>query len=457
MMGILDIALILLYLCGITYFGLFSVKPAKTIEQYAVGDRNFSTYNLVGTIFATWIGSVALFNTLSQGFIVGISYVFIILGDVVNLILYARLGKYFHARFKSAISIGDIIEPGFGVLARIISGIISSLVCLCYITAQLKGINLLFEYFFAIPHFVSIGLSTLIIMAYSTLGGVNAVVKTDKLQFIIILLFILLLLNNVAPKSFSDLSIEKLELCLDYHFYHKYFGLFISFLIPLMLPHVIQRILISKNDTQCKNAFYISAILSFVFYLICIILGIFAFSLNPKLDESHVLLFLLEKNLGPGMLGVGFIGVMSILISTVDSFMNIAAVNLSHDVLKPLFGGRFNSALEVRLAKLCNIFMSILAYGLSVEFDGILEIILYALNLWGPLMTIPIYVSILGIKVPKETFYISLITSVVVIVFWEYKYEGVNQLFAFMPGTLSSLVIFINAWLLSWYFKKNPV
>lgn len=450
-MGLLDITLVCGYLLVITYFGLFVARPARTIEQYAVGNKNFSTYSLVGTIFATWIGSVALLETINQGFVIGISYILIIMGDAINLMFYAIIGKYIHHRFKEAISIGDIIEPVFGIGARVTSGIISSLVCLCYITAQLKAINLFFEYFFAIPHFVSIGLSTFIILAYSTLGGINSVIKTDKLQFIIILIFIVLLVNNVAPKSLNELNHSKMVLHFNKSFFSQYIGIFISFLIPLLLPHMVQRILIAKDSKQCKNAFIISGFLSIIFYLICIILGVFAFSRAPNLHESHVLLFLLENNLGAGFLGLGFIGVMSILISTVDSFMNIASVSLSHDVLKPIFHSKISSKTEVYIAKMCNILMSILAYILSVEFNDVLEIILYALNLWGPIMTVPLYFVIFAIKVPKETFFISLLASSIILIFWEANHYGMDELFAFIPATIGSLIIFTNAWIIKKY------
>jgi SSS family solute:Na+ symporter len=448
-MTLIDTALICSYLLMITYVGLFTVKPAQTIEEYAIGNRKISTYCLVGTIFATWIGSVALLNTIDKGFLVGVSYILVILGDAINLLTCAYLAKYFHRNFDKAISIGDIMEPSFGLGARIISGAISFMVCLCYITAQFKVINLFFEHFFQIPHALSTILTTLMILAYSTLGGVVSVVKTDKLQLVVILIFVVLLLNNVAPKELNSLPAEKLTFNLTKEFFNEYVGLFVSFMIPLMMPHTIQRILIAKDAKQCKTAFMLSGALSLIFYLVCIILGIFAFSLNPNLHESKVLLFLLENSLGQGFLGLGFIGVISILISTVDSFMNIASVSLTHDVLKPIFNDQLTSKAEVNLAKISNIFTSFLACILSIAFDEILEIILYALNLWGPIMSVPLYFLILDIKVPKATFYISSMFSCAIMILWERGYNGLEELLAFLPATFWSAVIFANAWLLN--------
>jgi Na+/proline symporter len=168
-----------------------------------------------------------------------------------------------------------------------------------------------------------------------------------------------------------------------------------------------------------------------------------------------LLLFLLENNLGQGFLGIGFVGVISILISTVDSFMNIASVTLTHDVLKPIFDQQLTSKAEVNLAKISNVLTSFLAAILSIAFDEILEIILYALNLWGPIMSVPIYFLIFDLKVPKATFYISLISSSAIIILWEQNYDGLEELFAFLPATCLSAVIFANAWLFSKFKNYN--
>jgi len=444
-MVIVDYVLIIVYLLLIFYLGLFTVKPAQTIREYAVGSKNFSTYSLVATIFATWVGSFALLNTLQNGFNIGISYFLIVLGDVFNLIICAFLAKYFCENFNNAISIGDIIEPRFGLGARVISGVISFMVCVCYVTAQFKALNLLFEYFFHIPYSLSVVVSTCIILCYSTLGGVNAVIKTDKLQSIVILIFVVLLLNNIAPQSLANLAPEKLVMRLDREFFNQYFYLFISFLIPLLPPHAVQRMLLAKDSEQGKVAFVASGFLASIFYLICIILGIWAFSMQSDLDQSKILVYLLENNLKAGFLGVGFIGVISILISTVDSFMNIAAVSLTKDVLRPMLRDNLSEKMEVRLVRGSNIFMSILTCILSIAFDEILEIMFYALNLWGPIMTVPMYCAIFNVKVPKATFYVSLFSSLLILIMWESEYEGVEELFAFVPATFWSSVIFFNA------------
>ena len=46
--------------------GLYYGRRVKTIKDYALGGRDFSTGNLVSTIVASWIGGDYLFITLSE-------------------------------------------------------------------------------------------------------------------------------------------------------------------------------------------------------------------------------------------------------------------------------------------------------------------------------------------------------------------------------------------------------
>ena len=52
----IDIAIVIGFLVVTLIIGLGHGNKVKTIEQYALGDRNFSTGALIATIVASWIG-----------------------------------------------------------------------------------------------------------------------------------------------------------------------------------------------------------------------------------------------------------------------------------------------------------------------------------------------------------------------------------------------------------------
>ena len=62
--------------------GLLSSRRTRNIQEYAVGNRNFSTATLVATIVATWIGGEFFYVNLSESYINGLNHIWVaVLGD----------------------------------------------------------------------------------------------------------------------------------------------------------------------------------------------------------------------------------------------------------------------------------------------------------------------------------------------------------------------------------------
>src|ERR1700735_1798432 len=62
----IDIVIFVLFLIANLAVGLSYGRKVKTIRDYALGDRNFSTTALVATIVATWSTGSVFFVSLSE-------------------------------------------------------------------------------------------------------------------------------------------------------------------------------------------------------------------------------------------------------------------------------------------------------------------------------------------------------------------------------------------------------
>ena len=80
--------------------GLFSSRGTRNIQEYAIGDRNFSTATIVATIVATWIGGEFFYVNLSESYTNGLNYIWVaVLGDffailIVGIVLAPRMGEF---------------------------------------------------------------------------------------------------------------------------------------------------------------------------------------------------------------------------------------------------------------------------------------------------------------------------------------------------------------------------
>src|SRR5690606_35693241 len=80
-----------------------------------------------------------------------------------------------------------------------------------------------------------------------------------------------------------------------------------------------------------------SGIFSFPFFVITGSIGLIAYLLNPSLDTANAAIpFVMGEVLPIGIKGLVVAGIISVSMSSADSFLNSAAVCLTHDVVKPL-------------------------------------------------------------------------------------------------------------------------
>ena len=83
----LDIAIVIAFLLANIFLGLRSARGIKTIQEYAIGNRNFSTATIASTIVATWIGAGFFSIAISQTYQDGIWFVVCGTGDAIALII----------------------------------------------------------------------------------------------------------------------------------------------------------------------------------------------------------------------------------------------------------------------------------------------------------------------------------------------------------------------------------
>ena len=70
----IDALIFTVFLIVTLVIGIFSSRGVKTIKQYAIGDRNFSTLTISATLIATWISGSAFLTDISEVYKGGLFY-----------------------------------------------------------------------------------------------------------------------------------------------------------------------------------------------------------------------------------------------------------------------------------------------------------------------------------------------------------------------------------------------
>jgi len=179
----IDIIIFIAFLVINLFVGLAYGREVKTISDYSLGGRNFSTAALVSTIVATFVTGSAFFVTLSKTYSDGLPYV--IASSCMSLgffltafFIIPRMGE-----FMGALSVGEVMGTLYGKHVRLITAISAIIWNVGGIAVQFKVFGTLFNYFVGIPSTYAIILASTIVILYSTFGGIRAVTYTDVIQF----------------------------------------------------------------------------------------------------------------------------------------------------------------------------------------------------------------------------------------------------------------------------------
>ena len=82
----IDSAIFIGFLVANIVLGLASSRGIKTIKEYAIGDRNFSTATIAATIVATWISGEFFYSSIAEAYDKGLLAIWVATGDALCLL-----------------------------------------------------------------------------------------------------------------------------------------------------------------------------------------------------------------------------------------------------------------------------------------------------------------------------------------------------------------------------------
>jgi Na+/proline symporter len=110
----IDAAIIIVFLVINLVVGIYSGKNIKTIKEYAVGNRNFSTATIAATIIATWISGSDFAVAISETYKEGLWYLVAGAGDIFALLIIAHIFGPRMKEFFGDLSVAESMGNMYG-------------------------------------------------------------------------------------------------------------------------------------------------------------------------------------------------------------------------------------------------------------------------------------------------------------------------------------------------------
>jgi len=386
--GGLDISVIVLYFLVVFAIGLWVGRKAKTGDDLFLGGRSL-TWGFIGlSLFASNISSTTLVGLAGSAYTTGIAQSVYEWGSAIPLIILAFIFVPLYLRSKIT-TIPEFLELRFDKRSRVFFSAVTIVTSIMIDTAgSLYAGALVIKIFFPfIDLWQTCFVLALVTGIYTAVGGLKAVVYTDSLQAIILIIGASLLSYLMFEKL--DFSWAKVVASVpEGHFSVikplddpglPWPGLFLG--VPLLgfwyfatNQYITQRVLGAKDIQHARWGIMLASLLKFIPLFIMVFPGAMAVSIYPDIEISDMVFpTMVIETLPAGLIGLVLAGLISAIMSSISSTLNSASTLVVIDFIKPR-NKNLTDAQVVKASRISTfIFMLIAAFWAPqiINFGGL--------------------------------------------------------------------------------------
>lgn len=459
------------YLMLILYLGIKAYKQTHNHGDYILGGRRLGSVVTALSVGASDMSGWLLLGLPGAIYLSGISEVWIgvglVIGAYFNWLFVAKPLRIYSEHANNSITLPDYFENRFSDKSRILR-VISALVILLFFTfytaSGLVGGAILFEHSFGLDYSVALVAGTIIIVCYTFIGGFLAVVWTDAIQAILMLLALVIapiavitigggasavidrmqLVNPESTSLFSQLSFMSFISLIAWGL--GYFG----------QPHILSRFMAVENPAKLVSARRIAMSWMSIVLLGSIATGLagIAYFADAPLDNPETVFIVLSQSLfNPWVAGIITAAILSAIMSTIDSQLLVSSSVISEDFYRAFVRPKASEKELLLVSRAAVILIAVLALIIASDRQsGVLDLVSYAWAGFGAAFGPVILFSLFWRKMTSLSAIIGMLLGAITVVVWSNLNGGLFDLYEIIPGfMLASLAIFVVSLL-----RANP-
>ncbi|HEV7219178.1 MAG: sodium:solute symporter [Terriglobales bacterium] len=180
----LDLAIIAVYLAGITLFGLRFRKRQRTMRDYFLADRDIPWWAIALSIVAAETSTLTIISIPGLAYDTNFTFLQVVLGYLVGrvIISFVLLPHYFRGELYTAY---QLIERRFGGSLRTVTAGLFLLTRAAAEGVRVYAVSIVVTIALGTGEVTSIAIITALTLIYTFEGGLAAVIWTDVVQTVI--------------------------------------------------------------------------------------------------------------------------------------------------------------------------------------------------------------------------------------------------------------------------------
>ena len=453
------------YLVGMLVVGFIVGKlNIKDSSDYMLAGRRMGLFMVAFSLSANNIGGGSTTGLAQKAFgDWGMSAIWYVLAASIAMIPLA----YFAPKIRKtmAVTIPEVVGRRFGKGSSTFTAVLSILSLFCLTSSQIAASGTVVATLTGIPTNVALVIAGLVVILYTTFGGMIADQISDLVQFVVILIGLAVatpfVINGCggweaisAALPGEQLSVTKIGWVPIFGYIFNYFCTFLAG------PEMVSRFETAKDERTARNASWLSAILMAAMSIFPTLLGLAALALKDQLpglaaNGSNAMMAVTSQFAPGAIVGLVSAAIICATMSSADSNLLCMSTMVINDLYLGLGGKKDLSEKRIIfITRLCNVVAAVVAMLISMLGVpiAVMNTFAFGIRCAGPFAAYG-----LGLVVPKATKNsgtISLVAGTIGFCFWQWVTGGdLARGWGILPvvfGCAVSALVFFLVNLIEW-------
>lgn len=387
-----------IYFAILVWIGIRVARSEKgdgESESFLAADRNMNLTQTTCSTAATDLGGGFSLAMGGLGFTMGISGSWMIAVSGLSIVMVSFLMVPKVKRWSDKVrglTTGDLFEARFDRRTGTLAAIVIGIAWFTFVGGQIIAGGKLLQVTLNMDLTLAILLAGGIVLAYTALGGLKAVIYTDVFQMFVLMIGIVFIAVPIGLIEVGGVGalIEHFERDPDTAnmvawtavTWKELLGWFFA-IFPVWFISIaaMQRIVAARDVRTARTAFFLTGVpIEWPLFAVgSTLIGLIARMMLPELADPELATPTIIMHLLPaGIAGIVIAAYIAAVMSSADSCLIGPVAIFTNDIYKKRIRPTADDATLVRVARTATMVLGVLAIGTAYLVPNVLELILYA-------------------------------------------------------------------------------
>ena len=398
MLHLLDLLAIGAYFTILLFIGIRVMRSAKgeaEVESFMAADRDMGLAQTTASTAATDLGGGFSIAMGGLGFTLGLSASWLVAISALSVVMVSFLMVPKVKRWSDRVrglTTGDLFEARFDARTGTMAAVVIGLAWFSFVGGQVIAGGKLLQVTLDLDLTVAILVAGAVILAYTAMGGLKAVIYTDVFQMVVLLIGILFLMVPIGlykiggwsalVTHFNAVDTSGTLLSFTAVGWKQLVGWFLA-IFPVWFISIaaMQRIVAARDEKTATRAFLLTGVpIELPLFAIgSTLVGLFARMLLPDLADPELATPMMIMTLLPaGLAGFVIAAYIAAVMSTADSCLVGPVAIFTNDIYRKRMNPLATNDQLMRVARISTVLMGAFAILIAYLVPNVLELILYA-------------------------------------------------------------------------------